>query len=520
MLYQHSFFEITAQKYPNAIAIDDHGKKYTYKQLEIFSNKIANFLSRHGCKANDRICILLDKGFYQYSSVLGILKSGACWVPLSETFPEERMRYLLNNIKPKIIITQKKNLKYLLNFNTEEKISFICIDSNENSQNVYSAEKIKLQNKNRLDISSITCPSDLAYIIFTSGSTGNPKGVMVTHQNTTSFLKEISSHFKPKPNLRYAHFSDLTFDPSIFDLFVCWMNKGTIVPFNKKNYKINPYAFFEANKNINVLFCVPSLILLLEKSKKIQSKSLSKINHLLLTGEAIPDGLVSSWYKTHKKSNVYNLYGTTETAIISHWFKIPNNIKTDEKIPVGKKLSNLQVFLVNDGKIVNKKGKVGESYVYGPQVSIGYWNNSFLTNKQFVNFKINNLHNQIVYKTGDLLKLENNNLFYYVGRADSQIKIRGHRVELGEIQNCIKELEEVYDAVILINDQIKFQEKIYAFIIQTKVDLTKKKIINYLEKKLPNYMMPNEIYFIKNNFPRNENGKIDKKALLNLIDKQ
>ena len=115
---------------------------------------------------------------------------------------------------------------------------------------------------------------------------------------------------------------------------------------------------------------------------------------------------------------------------------------------------------------------------------------------------------------------KNNNLFYYVGRADSQIKIRGHRVELGEIQNCIKELEEVYDAVILINDQIKFQEKIYAFIIQTKVDLTKKKIINYLEKKLPNYMMPSEIYFIKNNFPRNENGKIDKKALLNLIDKQ
>ena len=113
MLYQQSFFEKTAKKYPEAIAVDDHGKRFTYNHLEKFSNKIANFLSNLGCSANDRACILLDKGFLQYSSILGILKSGACWVPLSESFPEERMIYLVNNLRPKIIITQKKNLELI-----------------------------------------------------------------------------------------------------------------------------------------------------------------------------------------------------------------------------------------------------------------------------------------------------------------------------------------------------------------------------------------------------------------------
>ena len=519
MLYQQSFFEKTAIKYPEAIAVDDHGKQFTYDHLEKFSNKIANFLSNLGCSVNDRACILLDKGFLQYSSILGILKSGACWVPLSESFPEERMIYLVNNLRPKIIITQKKYLELIHSISKKNKILLLCLDSSEVPNGVYSIKDVEAHSEKKLDISSIICPADLAYIIFTSGSTGIPKGVMVTHQNTTSFLNEITNHFKPDPYLRYAHFSDITFDPSIFDLFVCWMNRGTLVPFNKKSYKINPYSYFEINKNINVIFCVPSLLLLLEKAKKINSAGLSSIHHLLLTGESIPQGLPKNWYKNHKNSNLYNLYGTTETAIISHWFKVPKDINENYEVPVGKKLSNIKVLLVDDNRVV-KKGEAGESYVYGPQISSGYWNNEFLTKKQFINFKLNKYQNQVVYKTGDLLKLTKDNLYYYVGRVDTQIKVRGHRVELGEIENCIKELEDVHDAVVLLDNTQKLSEKIYAFVIDSQSNLTEENLTKYLKKRLPNYMLPKKYYFFKKDFPRNENGKIDKKNLLNLINQK
>ena len=297
------------------------------------------------------------------------------------------------------------------------------------------------------------------------------------------------------------------------------MNRGTLVPFNKKSYKTNPYSYFEINKNINVIFCVPSLLLLLEKTKKINSAGLSSIHHLLLTGEPIPQGLPKNWYKNHKNSNLYNLYGTTETAIISHWFKVPKDINENYEVPVGKKLSNIKVLLVDDNRVV-KKGEVGESYVYGPQISSGYWNNEFLTKKQFINFKLNKYQNQVVYKTGDLLKLAKNNLYYHVGRVDTQIKISGYRVELGEIENCIKELEDVHDAVVLLGNTQKLSRKIYAFIIDSQSNLTEENLTKYLKKRLPNYMLPKKSYFFKKDFPRNENGKIDKKNLLNLINQK
>lgn len=514
MNFQNEFFEKTAKKYPNYIAVDDNGKRITYKNLDIYANKIANFLIKQGCSYNDRVCIFTEKNINQYASILGILKSGACWVPLSYLFPKERLAFLIKDINPKIIITEKKYVNKIEKFKNKTKI--IILDSNKKfGKNIFSnsyiaKEKVvkpKLNNLNSLN---------LAYIIFTSGSTGKPKGVMVSHENTSQFLNHSLNYFKPGPRLRFAHISELTFDVSIFDIFICWVNAGTIVPFNKKHYRINPFAFFSNNKNINAMFVVPSFFKKLNDIEKFNSKELSKLKHVVLGGEAIPNGLISNWYKCNKKSTVYNVYGTTETAIISHWYKIPKNTKDNDNISVGKELPNVEVLLVENSKINNKSGEV---LVCGPQISPGYWNNQFQTNLYFVSHPQDKKLPQKFYRTGDKLFKDNNGLYYFIGRTDNQVKIRGHRVEIEELENCVKNIEGIEDATTLAYSQTgkSTDLELFCFIISNSPKITKNKVLNFIEKNLPKYMLPSGVFFRKNDFPRNQNGKINKKELIKNI---
>ena len=317
MYLQNEFFEKTARKHPSFIAVDDHGRKTTYKDLENFSNKLGNFLQDHGCKANDRVCIFTNKNVNQYASILGILKAGSCWVPLSSAFPSDRIKYLLKTLEPKFIIIDEIFYSRISKIYNKKITKILVIDKKSTKKNFFSRQDILEKSSKKPDIKNI-CSSDLAYIIFTSGSTGKPKGVMVTHENTSQYIKNSTKYFKPKKKLRFAHIAELTFDASIFDIFICWANAGTVVPFNKQIYRINHFEFFKRNKNINAFFSVPSFIKNLEDIKKLKSPELSKIKHLVFGGEPIPKGLVTNLYKSIKNIKVYNVYGTTETAIISH----------------------------------------------------------------------------------------------------------------------------------------------------------------------------------------------------------
>ena len=511
MNFQNEFFEKSAKKYPNYIAVDDHGKKITYKNLDIYANKIANFLSKLGCSFNDRVCIFTEKNINQYASILGILKSGACWVPLSYLFPKQRLFFLIKDINPKVIITEKKYLNKILKF--RNKCKFIVLDSNKKfGKNFFSKNYILKEKKTKPRLYNLSS-SNLAYIIFTSGSTGKPKGVMVTHENTSQFLSHSKKYFKPKTQLRFAHISELTFDVSIFDIFICWVNAGTIIPFNKKHYRINPFAFFSNNKYINAMFVVPSFFKKLNDIEKFNSKELSKLKHIVLGGEAIPNGLISNWYNSNKSSSVYNVYGTTETAIISHWHKILKKTKDNDNIPVGKSLPNVQVLLLENSKISNKSGEV---LVCGPQISPGYWNNLFQTNQYFIPHPEEKKIPQKFYRTGDKLFKDSDGLYYFVGRTDNQVKIRGHRVELEELENCVKNIQGITDATTLAYSRTgkTIDLELFSFIISNSKKVTKNKILNFIENNLPKYMLPSGVFIRESDFPRTQNGKINKKELI------
>lgn len=504
-IYLHDFFTQTAKTRPAMMAIDDGEMQLTYQEVDESSNALAHKLQEKGCGPNKRVCILTKKNRHAYIGVLGTLKSGACWVPFSPDYPEERTTTLLKTLQPTVIITEsalQDDISQLVK-DLGLTISILNIEENLGEK----AEPPVVQDKT---------PEDLAYIIFTSGSTGTPKGVMVYHRNITHFLNNCFDFFQVEEGKRFAHHSELTFDPSILDLFYCWATAGCLVPMNKRSYRINPLAYLAKN-NINFLFTVPSVISTIEKSGQMDSPMLDSVEHLVLTGEPVPADLVNAWKTHHPHCKVYNFYGTTETAIISHWIRFDDQLPEGTIAPVGTPVPGVRVVLMENETAVDD-GEIGESVVWGSQISPGYWGNAAENATRFITGYGDNTLPQQAYRTGDLLRKRSNGIYEFIGRADRQVKVRGHRVELLEVENAIMTCEGVEEVAVVLSPGVQdLQEEHLAAMINIIEDISTDELTIKLEKRLPPYMVPSRIIASNACLPRNNNGKIDfeqvKKAL-------
>ena len=518
LTFQQDFFERSADVAPSAIAIDDHGAQLSYGALDQRANRLAHLLRAQGAGPNERVCVFTAKDANLYTAVLASLKSGACWVPLNSAFPPERLRFLIEILRPKAIIVDAQSLATVRALEMDSAGDFATVvmgEAGDAGSDVLGEAEIARQSDARPSRDDLN-PDDLAYIIFTSGSTGTPKGVMVQHRNSAQFLSLCPTLFDIEPGLRFAHFSDLTFDPSVFDLFHCWATRGTLVPFNRRKYRINPGLFIK-EQAVNVLFTVPSVIASLRDAGQLDDPALDCVEHLLLTGEALPPPLLRQWYDAHPESRIYNMYGTTETAIISHCHQVPRDFDGESPVPLGRPLPGTRILLL-DGDRPVARGEVGESVVYGSQLSPGYWANAFQTDAAFVRNPLDPDLPQKLYRTGDLLREGEDGLHYYVGRADSQLKVRGHRVELGEIENALMQVEGVRDvAVVAVSlSGAGYDNRLVAFVRGGGDAEETDALAGHLAAQLPSYMVPSRIVPVLEDMPRSPNGKIDRQALRRL----
>lgn len=472
-------FFIAAKKYPNKVALIYEDKEVKYKELIEYVLKIASRISEKSVEVNDRVVISLPRGIDQITTILAVLICGASYVPVGINQPEERKRKIICDVNPKLIIDDME----FLEDNTRDETSSLLKDIDEDTS---------------------------AYIIYTSGSTGVPKGVEISHLGAMNTIKEVIKRWGICKEDKILNVSSVDFDLSVFDIFALLGVGGTVVLINEEDFR-NPYKWKELifKNNITIWNSAPAL---LEMLTTIDSnKKLSSLRLALISGDWIPLNLPERWHKiTDENSKFISLGGATEASIWSNAFEVEKVSCNWKSIPYGKALTGQFYRIVdekgNDCDIHNK----GELLIGGKGLAKGYVNSLDLTNKKFIKDK----NGERLYKTGDLGCFWEDGTIEFLGRKDNQVKIKGHRIELCEIETVLNENKGIKKSVVVSKGN-KFNKYLVAY--YTGDIKEKNTIVEFLRRKLPEYFIPTKIYNV-DKFPLTASGKIDRKGLELLED--
>ena len=358
-------------------------------------------------------------------------------------------------------------------------------------------------------------PDDIAYLLFTSGSTGIPKGVMVAHRNVRHFLDAMSERYRLTAEDRLSQAFDLTFDLSVFDMFMGW-EAGACVCVLPASAQLKP-AMWVVEQGLTVWFSVPSLALLMKRFGMLKPGRFPSLRWSLFCGEALPAELVVAWAEAAPESVVENLYGPTELTIactLYRWDPARSPAEsTAGLVPIGAPYPGMTTLIADDELREVEVGAEGELLLAGPQVTPGYWQDPEKTAAAFV---VPPDQSAVYYRTGDLVRRPaDGSPITYVGRVDHQVKINGYRVELGEIEAAIRDAAEVDEVVALGWPRTATGAAgVAAFVAAEALDVDALRAS--LAARLPDYMMPSSIHLLAN-MPLNSNGKFDRHALVRLL---
>lgn len=473
-------------KTPNEIAVVYKEQKLTYNELNILSNQLAHYLiSEKDVIVGDLVGIMQSRSEMLIVCILGILKSGAAYVPIDPEYPRQRISYLQNDC----------NCKFTLDHDALD--NFLA-----------SKEKYGVDAPSTVSLK----PNDLAYIIYTSGSTGNPKGVMIEHRNLLHYLFNVSDYIDTNSANSgcFAHLS-LSFDASITEIFLSLLfgkkiilSSGTgIEIFDDVNlFKYAPYDFIKLTpSHISILISVINK----ETRPKLSDK-------YIIGGEALYNYHINLFKSSGIDAIIVNEYGPTEATVgcIIYEFNTFDTTLSNESIPIGKPISNTQIYLLDENQQLLPKTEVGEIYIAGNGIARGYFNREDLTAEKFLPNPFDTKTR--MYRTGDLAKwLPDGNLLYF-GRLDEQVKVNGHRIELGEIEAALIALPKIKLASVIMSTNLGFGPRLVAYLQPTDSGDKHPNIREELSKIVPSFMIPN-IFIWVNDFPLTTNGKIDKKNL-------
>lgn len=479
-------FEEQVERTPDNIAVVFEDKKLTYKELNEKSNSLAHYLRNSGISRNDIVGIMMNRSLEMIVSILAVLKSGACYIPIDPDYPQDRITYMLDN----------SNSKYLLTFkNFDDKVPFHNKIFVELSNELYNEDKTNLEN--------INSPEDLAYIIYTSGSTGMPKGVMLKHQNIINFIYSIMNSICFKEVDAIVSITTISFDIFVLESILPLLN-GLKMVIALENAQTDVTIFNEIclKNNVTTVQTTPSrLQAFISNGSNLEF--IKKLKYILIGGEPFPPSLLLT-LQSICDAKIYNMYGPTETAV---WSSI-KDLTSSKNITIGTPIGNTQMYILDKFHNLLPIGVPGELYIAGDGVCKGYFNNSTLTHSAFLKNPF--VENSTIYKTGDFCKLLKTGEIEYLERIDNQIKIRGLRIELGEIENKIQSFPNI-KKVCVIKQTINNRDFLSAYFTQTK-RINISNLREYLSNSLPKYMVPT--YFtVIDDFPYTPNGKIDKKAL-------
>lgn len=519
----HGFID-SANKFKDHYALDIKDTLTTYSRLKELSEKIAACILTNTKSSQPFIAILADRSLSAYSGILGTLMAGKAYVPLNHKFPVDRTYYMVDfsSIDTFIVGPECYDHFNLLISKINKNIMVILPETVDlaDLKNKYPQHKfIGFEELNSFEGSNIPVDSDAgtpAYMLFTSGSTGKPKAVPISNGNVVSYIDYISSRYDFNESDKFYQVSDLTFDLSVQDIFLCWKAGGCLCA--PKDNTLAAIPRFIKEKKLTVWLFVPSASLLFSKMRLLKPNAFPSLRYSMFCGEALPASTAELWQAAAPGSVVINLYGPTETTVAIAHYKWNKNIQENNCIngivPLGKVFETQKYCIVDDNFEPVEKGTIGELCLSGSQVCRGYYHSPENDKQSFI--KIRNKPESGWYRTGDRVMADENDCLYFFGRADSEVKIKGYRVNLMEIDHAISSfLNTAVVATVTVPDQVSGTNILVSFISAPDKGNEKKEadVLNHCKEILPHYMLPEKIIFI-DEIPLNNNGKIDRNKLI------
>lgn len=505
--YEHSLcihekFEQTVSKFPDRIAFIFRDQKVTYEDFNKHANRLAHFLIGKGAKPETLIAVCMERSPELMIGIYAILKAGAAYMPVDPNTPPDRLKHILDDGKPLLVLTSEKS-EMNLPANSPERIHL---------DNILN-EPLSVNDKNPvIGVSS----KNIAYIIYTSGSTGTPKGVLIEHHSVLNRIGWMQKAYPINTNDILLQKTPVTFDVSVWELFWWGFEGATLMLLNPGDEK-EPEKIakvIEENKVTTIHF-VPSMfgafINYLDSFN--ESQKVSSLKKVFLSGEALPASMVNNFNQlmTGIGTKIINLYGPTEATVdVSHYL-CPKT--TTDIMYIGKPIDNTKLLIVNEKNEIQPIGQPGELIITGVNLARGYLNRDELNASKFIEIQYFDGQKLRGYKTGDLAKWTDSGNIFYIGRLDSQVKIRGFRIELGDIEAQISQNGAIKLCAVVVNHPNSINSQLIAYVcLKPNTYISGEELKQYLSKKLPEYMVPSAIIFL-DDMPLTTSGKIDRKAL-------
>jgi len=510
-------FKNSSEKYPENISLVVDSKKYTYKYLSDEVSKIASLLE---ILDTENVGIYCYRSFPAYAGILATLQVGKTYVPLNPKLPEARNKKIIELSKCKALIFDNNSIfKNDKLFNDlDPNLILIFPETKDIEIPIKIKNKFITHSRDTITNTSHEVASvgnnDLAYIIFTSGSTGIPKGVPVSHGNVNAYVEYLYERYEITSNDRFSQYSDITFDLSVHDLFLSWKGGASLYCIPEHSL-VAPAKFIKENK-LSVWHSVPSVAQLMNRFGMLKTSSFPSLRYSFFCGESLFKTIAIAWQNAAPNSIIENLYGPTEATVAITHYRLPQEkSKIEERngiVSIGDIFKSQKFCLINEDGFIDDFQ--GELCLAGSQVTKGYFDNYKNSEEQYVRFAHSD---DLWYKTGDIVTIENDRMFYLC-RKDLQVKVRGFRIELDEINIAVSRFinqEIIHTIIYPIKNGIA--GNLYTF-VEKESTHNEKEILQHLSSLLPAYMLPKKIIFLKS-FPLSANGKINRNELANLLIK-
>ncbi len=489
----HELCQRQARLRPDSLAVMYGEQRLTYKGLNSKANQLARALRKEGCGPETIVGLYVERSPEMVIGLLGILKAGAAYLPLAPAYPKDRLEYMLKDSHAAMLLTKKRLIDDL----PACRMKTLCLDS----------DWARIAEHDDEDLEPIAEPDNVAYIIYTSGSTGQPKGVLVPHIGVCNAAEATARTFSVQPESRILQFSPLSFDASTFDIIMA-LRAGATLCLEEQESMLPGPPLIQALRDmkINVMTISPSALAVLTDAM------LPDLNMLIVAGEACSMDIASRWANGRR---FFNAYGPTETSI---WATVAECADVQVTPPIGSSIINVQVYVLDERLEPVPAGVPGEIYIGGVGVARGYCDRPDLTAECYLPDPFSSAPGARIYRTGDRARLLWGGNIQFLGRVDQQVKLRGYRIEPGEIEASLLLHPAVREAVVVSKLNAFDEARLIACYVPLQEQApSAAELRSFLRQRLPDFMVPSG-FMPLDGFPLNENGKLNRSALSAMAD--